>query len=246
MKKLFVAAMALLASTSALADITATYKIREGGDLTISYRDDNHVRMDVPGNGYALLIGEKLYLVSQEGGQWIATDLSQMQGLMANMPFSSSAPGREKSQSDFSFVDTGKEEVVAGYTGSVFEVTQKDSGKRHQVVLTDHDDVVDLYKGLLGVTQKIIQSLGAGSGMPDLPAVRGGLLRRDADIVLTSLDKSDKGKNYFALPAGVKVHDLSQAADAMKNMPMPSAQDMQNMDPSAKAMMEKMMKGMQR
>lgn len=246
MKKLFVAALALLASTSALADITATYKIREGGDLTISYRDDNHVRMDVPGGGYALLTGEKVYMVSQEGGQWVATDLAQMKAMMANMPIPQSPAGKEKSENDFSFVNTGKKEVVAGYEGTLYEITDKTNGKTYQAVLSNAEDITTLYKGLLRVSLKMVDNMGLGKTMPELPDAKGGLLRQGQEFVLTRVDKADKGGAYYQLPPGVKMRDLSQAADAMKNMPMPSAQDMQNMDPRAKAMMEQMMQKMQR
>ncbi len=245
MKRVIISTLLMLASLPVLADITASYKIREGGTMQISYRDDQHVRMDVPGGGYALLSGDKMYMVNKEAGQWVATDMDQMKGMMANMPFSGGARDKEKSERDFSFVDTGKKETVAGYTGKLFEITDKTNGKTYQAVLSDHDDIVALYRGLLRVSQKIVNSMGMGKGMPDLPASRGGLLRKDQDILLTSLDKSDKGSSYYKLPAGVKIRDMSEAMQGMKNMPMPSADDMKNMDPRARAMMEQMMQKMQ-
>lgn len=245
MKRMLAVSLTLLLSTSALADITATYKVRNGGDMQISYRDDQHVRLNVPGGGYALLTGEKVYMVSQEKGQWIATDLEQMKAMMANMPMGSANNAGEKSDADFSFVDTGKQESIAGYTGTVYEIKDRTNGKTYEAVLSDHKDIATLYRGMLQVARQMVSNMGVGKGMPELPAGRGGLLRQDNQFVLTGVDKADKGEDYYQLPKGVKMRDLSQAAQSMKSMPMPSAEDMQNMDPRARAMMEKMMKNMQ-
>lgn len=245
MKYLIAASLALLFSVPALADITATYKVRDGGDMQISYRDDQHVRLNVPGGGYALLTGEKVYMVSQEMGQWVATDLEQMKAMMANMPMGGSNKAVDKSETDFSFVDTGKKETIAGYTGTVYQIKDRTNGKTYEAVLSDHKDIATLYRGMLQVATQMVSNMGMGKGMPELPSGRGGLLRQDNQFVLTGVDKADQGAGYYELPKGVKMRDLSQAAQSMKSMPMPSAQDMQNMDPRARAMMEKMMQNMQ-
>ncbi|MDF1781408.1 MAG: hypothetical protein P1U67_08950 [Alcanivoracaceae bacterium] len=236
--KLFFIALAMV-STQALADITANYKASGGHNMAISYRDDSHIRLNIDsGKGtYVLLAEGNIYMVNKDGNQWVATDLSQMKQFMANMPFGKTPAAKEKSDSDFEFVDTGRTETVAGYDGKVYEILDKTNGKKYETVLSGHEDIANLYRALISLSKQMVNDMGLGNKMPELPSSKGGLLRQGNDFVLTGVDKGDKGEGYFQLPAGVVMRDFGAM---MGSIPMPTAEDMKNIDPRALEMMKKM------
>lgn len=217
----------LVLSFPAMADITANYQVSGGRNMAISYQDDSHLRMDMGKDSYALYVDGKIYMLARAGGTWMATDLAQLKQMMGSMPFGQKAQPQPQpsSEKDYKMVKTGRMETVAGYEGNVYEFTDLRSNEKYEAVLTEHDDIATLYKGLLKVSREIANSAGVGDQIPEMPAINGGLLRQGDNLRLTSVDKQDKGDAYYQLPAGVKMQSFSMP----EGMKMPDADSLQKM-----------------
>ena len=111
--------LALLATTgTGWADIVGTWKTGNGETLTVSYRDKNHIRMDAGAEGYMLVSGDKVYLVSQSDGKWMAMDMDEMAGMMKL--FGQKPPHTTgESAGETRFEPTGRKETIAGYEGII-------------------------------------------------------------------------------------------------------------------------------
>jgi hypothetical protein len=227
MKRILALALVIF-SLPAMADITASYQVNGKQNMQISYKDDNHLRLNMGADNYALYVDGKVYMVTKAGGSWMATDLAQLKQMMGNMPFGQKPQAAPASEKDYKMVKTGRTETVAGYEGNVYEFTDLRSNEKYDVVLSEHDDIASLYKGLMKISREIANSAGMGSQIPEMPAVKGGLLRQGKNLRLTSVDKADKGLAYYQLPAGVQMQTFSMP-EMPKGMTMPDAESLQNM-----------------
>jgi hypothetical protein len=214
---LFTLSVGVLTSVSALADITGLYRVSyspdEGGtmSMTVSVRDDRHVRIDAGSDMYTLLKGDKVYSVRREGNRWVAMDLSEMGKMVGGLAGLVSED--DDDAGDGEFRDTGRTETVAGYRGKVFEVI--DEGRRTEVVMTDHKDITALSRGMYLIGKQGAESMGFAMGGDLFPGGYNGLLRGGQEMVLVSVDKAKKPAGYFDLPAGV----VMQSMPAMPAMP---------------------------
>lgn len=222
----------MLFSFPAMADITASYQVNGKQSMQISYKDDSHLRLNMGADSYALYVEGKVYMLTKAGGSWMATDLAQLKQMMSNMPFAQKEQAPAPSEKDYKMVKTGRTETVAGYEGNVYEFTDLRNNKKYDAVLSEHDDIASLYKGLMKISREIANSAGMGDQIPEMPAVQGGLLRQGNNLRLTSVDKSDKGQSYYRLPEGVQMQRFSMP-EGMPKMPqgmkMPDAEALQKM-----------------
>lgn len=197
------------------ADVTATYQ-SDDETMVVSVRDAQHVRM---GNDseYTLLSGDKTYAVRRDGKGWAAMDMAEMQSLSKGMAAlqeqqAGMYPDEDEEQDPVveSVTNTGRTATVAGYRGKVFEVTY-DNGDQAEVVLTNDVNVVAVTEGLHQLIKRSAENSGFANmleNQPDLPKGYRGILEADG-LVLQKIDSSDKGKQYFSLPAGVRMETLS-------------------------------------
>ena len=244
MKRTIAALTVMLLPLAAQADITAHYSTgQKGHDMSISVQDDTHVRLDIGPDSYALLSADIVYMLHKEKGQWYATDLAELKQYMAGMPMGKHVDRARKTADDFKFVDTGRTEKVAGYSGNVYQVIDLTTNKKYDVVLSKAEDIARVYRGLLEISRQMVSNMGMGKSMPELPDTRGGLLRQGNQFVLTGVDKADKGDSYYALPKGVQMRKMGGASGQRPQMP--SAEQLQKMDPRAQEMMKQMMQRMQ-
>lgn len=227
MKKILALSL-ILYSLPTMADITASYEVNGKQNMQISHRDDNHLRLNMGADSYALYVDGKVYMVTKVGGLWMAADLSQLKQMMSNMPFGQQQPV-PLSEKDYKMVKTGRTETVAGYEGNVYEFTDLRNNEKYEAVLSEHDDIASLYQSLMKVSREIANSAGMGDKIPEMPAVKGGLLRQGKNLRLTSVDKEDKGLEYYQLPAGVKVQAFSMPEGMPQGMTMPDAESLQKM-----------------
>lgn len=194
------------APVAALADIVGTYVATEGKErqtMTLSYKDDRHIRMDIGAQAYMLVSGEKAYLVTRDGGETVVMDLDTM----PKMAMPGQKPDAKEDKT--SIRKTGKKETVAGITGEVYEILS--GGERHEVVLSTDKRAQALNKAFMALGKRMAQGLGAGmSAQLDLAAREaqkhgyGGLLRADQSFVLQSLEEKSKPAGFYELPKGSK------------------------------------------
>ena len=204
------------------AEVTGVYEIANGKTMELSYKDSEHIRMSMPGGQFMLVNGDKTYMVRQQNGQWVAMDLAAMGKMMQQMRQQGgkkSAPGKQGS-SDAEFRDTGRTETIAGYEGSVYEVTA--NGETNEIVLSDHEDIVALSRGWVQFTGNMSKQMGAMNEQmqDDLLSKsdideRGGILRVGNDMRVKSVSTDNKGADFYELPQGTRVQDMSNMGGGM-------------------------------
>lgn len=214
MRSIFVV-LALLTTTGAgWADVVGTWKTGDKQSLKISYRDDNNVRMDAGSEGYMLVSGNKVYMVSRAEGKWQAMDMDEMSGMMkmfGKSPSGASAIPTEKPR----FESTGQEETIAGYKGEVYRVTyagSSGSSYQEEVVLSDHPDVKKLNQAWIVLASRMAQMMGRDTAEELEQATKaaqeqgyGGMLRSGDDMILQSLEKPSLKASHYKLPQGVEI-----------------------------------------
>jgi len=87
MRKSFIATVTVLSSVAcgsfvdlASADLVGSYQTGAGSSdtMTVYYRNDQAVRVDVGEGRYMLITGSNVYMVENEGGRTTAVDMDQM------------------------------------------------------------------------------------------------------------------------------------------------------------------------
>lgn len=198
------------------AEVTGVYEIADGQTIELSYKDSEHMRMSMPGGQFMLVNGDKTYMVRQQEGQWVAMDMAAMGKMMEQMRQQSGqqSPQEQQGGSDVEFRDTGRTETIAGYEGDVYEVTS--DGETTEIVLSDHEDIAALSRGWVEFTGKMTKQMGAMKDQMEEDLLsqsdieeRGGMLRVGDDMRVKSISTESKGSDYFELPEGTRVQDMS-------------------------------------
>ena len=207
----------LLSANLSSADIVATWRMKDGANTKLSFRDDNHVRIDTnEKDTYMLVKDKKVYMVRKEEGQWTAFDMDQMADMMKMF----GKKNKQFNKTDFNekYRDTGRYETIAGYKGKVFEVEYTDhqgQKKTDEMVLSKHKDVERIHKGWMVFASRMAQMLGQDSARnldQSLKSAKmkgyGGMLRYGKDLILQRVDKPSLKISHYQLPPGVKMMDM--------------------------------------
>lgn len=232
--KHFLLAVAVAAlPAAALADIVGTYQAgaaKERQTMTISYKDDNSIRMDVGNNSWMLVTGSKAYMVTQDDGETTVIDIDSLPKFA--MPKGKPVAKADGKEPKVVINKTGRTETIAGIKGDVYDI--RVDNERHEVVLSTDKKAQVLNKAFMALSKRMAQSLGADMSAQLELASReaqkhgyGGLLRSNQDFVLQSLKETALPASHYALPKGAAP------------MQMPA---MPQFDP---AMMQQMQKQMQ-
>lgn len=173
---------------------------------TVTWNDDDAVRMDMKGqSSYLLMRDGNVYSVSQSGGGAQVMELSVMMKMMQSMGRTAAKVGNKN---PFGSVDsvaaTGATEAVAGIKGRVYNMTWTNSGGDRQsgdAVLTDDPLVVEMTRAYIGIMDSM-----AGNGMSRafqkaLPGKDQGLLRVGKQFRVKSIRRAAPSASTFALPA---------------------------------------------
>lgn len=213
----------------AWADFAVTYAIKEGGNLTLTYRDDSQIRLQVSEENFMLMADGKVWSVNRDGNGWTAMDMSAMGDMMRGFGMSGiPGMGGETPDADggmdVTFRNTGRTETVAGYQGSVYQITD-DSGDSWEVVLTDHEDVTAASRAFMSFSDVMAQTMGMegfnpGEAMEAVADhVETGLLRQDDNMTLISIDTGSQPDSMFNLPAGTRVQSMPSMPAMPQGMP---------------------------
>lgn len=211
------ASIALIISQTALADVTAVYKMtsKDGsGTQTIKYVDKQHVRIDMTNanNKISILkLGDKVYSITGK----VVQDMDQLAKLMAMM--GKGNKGKHKTSAPIKYKDTGKTETIAGIKGKVYRFV--DHGKHHEIVLGKHKDLQKAVLGLIEVTKTATSIMPDNSmkQMQEDASIKNlAMLRLDKGVRLQSINTRSIPASTFKLPS--KPQQMGGLGNLMKGM----------------------------
>ena len=216
-KNVFLVSMAVLAASipvhSIFASGVATIQGKNPQDSTmqVEYMDGGKLRMNVPKkegrDSYMLLLDGKTYVVSKSGGQTMVMDMAQL-GSMARGMGVDMGGGDSFKQELMSYSKTGKSETVAGYKGSVYTLTWRDSKGTHtaDAVLSGHKNVREFSEAWMEMAEAMANSMRQQiitdkSIWSFLEREGVGVLRLGEDFRVVSIEPGTVDANRFVLPA---------------------------------------------
>ncbi|HEY0664269.1 MAG TPA: hypothetical protein VGD18_06650, partial [Thiobacillaceae bacterium] len=128
-------------SAGAFADTVGSYLLsseKSKQTMTISYKNDQAIRMDVGQGSYMLVNGSKVYMVTNQNGEVTVMDMDSMPKFAMPPPVKQAANGTAK------VTKTGRTETIAGVKGDVYEILV--DGKKHEAVVSNDKRVHGLQK----------------------------------------------------------------------------------------------------
>ena len=207
--RLALAGVTLIAAPAAFADTVGSYLIGKDDKkqtLTISYRNDNAIRMDMGHGAWTLVTGAKVYMVTEREGKVTVID-------MASMP-KFAMPEQKKTGAGKATINrTGRKETIAGIPGEVIEITTAADGQaapqKHEAVISTDKRALGLSKAFIALGKRLGQAMGGGTSAQVEQALRdsgqlgtGALLRTDQVMVLQSVAEQALPASHYQLPAG--------------------------------------------
>ncbi len=201
----------VLTGTALAKDIVATWKYTDGATMTLSTRDDQHIRMDTATDSYTLLTGGKVYAVSKGDDGWQATDMAQMAGMMGGMFGQKKAPSADDYKATYKY--TGRTETIAGYKGKVYKVEVRDGAGKlvssDELVLSKAKEIRRVNMAMVQISSKMTSMSMPGMAKSAAAAKKqadqyGSVLRYGKDMKLTSVKYASLKSDYFDLPKGTR------------------------------------------
>lgn len=202
MRKVTVGIVLFALHVCSYADIVSTYNVGQE-KLTLSHRDDTHIRLDRNSVGHFVIDGSKAAGVLTQGTNKVVLNTEQMAALLAG------ANGEQQvaipNTQNVKLTDTGTFRQVAGISGRVFQLT--DGRGAYQVVLTDHPRVVAASNALLQVIRHFATAMGNQNGARILAldvAFRNhpyrGVLAVDGTMTMTSIADLPRPASFYQVP----------------------------------------------
>jgi hypothetical protein len=206
-KRIALALTAALLAGAAHAELKGSYKLQDGQQLDLYYRDNQHMRASVGDDKQLVMKGAETWVLKRQEGQWLALNVEGAGALLRAMGKPAIAD-----TGPVSLRALGRKETVAGYAGDVYELTSGD--KKYEVVLSDHPDVLALTTGWRHMAQKLAQNLGEDEAQRLQQALKaipqnGGLLRQGDNLALLGIDKQVP-RTSADMPPDVRVVQLPQ------------------------------------
>lgn len=209
-------------------DIVATWQYKGDTTMKIAMRDENRIRMDTGEGNYMLVSGEKVYMVTQSGGEVNVMDMDQLAGLMSRFGATATDAGDASERYQSSFKKAGRTETIAGYKGTVYlSETKDESGQvidKSEVVFSEHEDIQRVNKAWRTIAMRVGSIIGKDTSLAMAQATEkaemsgyGGILRIE-EMKLTGVEKPTLSAAYYELPPGAKMTDMGSptSADAGK------------------------------
>lgn len=213
-RSLQVALLLMLAvSIAAWADIEGVYSYDKTQQLNIAYRDDQHIRIQLTADSYMLVNGKESFMLNRQGDTWMAMNLASLKvvGDLSGALDQARSQSRDYQNQPVEIKATGKTETIAGFSGEVYEVTV--GKQRHQVVMTEDNQVKKLQAAMIQLSGRVAQGLGFSvdefSGILQAARQDGrGVLRVDDSMQLKSIKTVQRDKAYYQLPGNTRVIQL--------------------------------------
>lgn len=194
-----------LGAGSASADIAEVINA-DGDNMTFEYEGDQ-LRIEIKKDkGYMLVLGERIYAVSDENGEIMVIDVKQTLSMFGNMA-QSAIPDMAGVNVE-SLEATGRSETVAGIKGEVYKLSYTDMEGRPQeseLVLSSDRRAMG-FRDAVHRMASTLSSMLAQQGTHDrlqaqLAAQELGVLRYGEDMRVTSITETRVADARFVLPA---------------------------------------------
>ena len=209
-------ALTVLVAAQASADSASQWRLSSGQTLSLSYRDTQNVLLSMAQTSQVLVTGNDSYLITRQGGSAVAMNMNDM-GEALNAFSRLMLPGAQHMArfegATVKFNKTGRQEIVAGYRGEVYQmVIQTRAGvEQHELVVSDHPDAVAVQAIFLALGQRAAKVMPSNALFETMnyfsrqaqQAGLGGVLRYGRDMVLEKLEKQRLPDATFRLPDGV-------------------------------------------
>ena len=219
MRRIFISTCLLLfvfTGSAWAGDIVATWKYIDGSTITLSARDDQHIRLDTANDSYTLLTGGKTYAVQKTDEGWQAIDMDKMASMMGGML----GGGQKKINVDdykTTYKYTGRKETIAGYKGKIYRVEVKDgSGKvvsSDELVLSKSKDIRRVNMAMVRISSKSFGGAMSGLAKSTEEAQKqadqyGSVLSYGKDMKLVAVKKISLKSSHFELPTGTTQREV--------------------------------------
>lgn len=211
LRKLAAILLLLAMAPFSQADLVGHYILKEGRNLTLSYRDDQNIRVEMDGGHLLLVNGGKVLLVANQGGHRVALDMNQMGALLGGM----AGPGNVNlpDAGSVSLKATGERAKVAGYEGEWYLID--DGEKQYRALLTTAQPVVQLTRAFAQIATRMSKLLGPQQAsklqqlMDDaMQKGPGGVLQQADALQLEQVQQRQLPDSTYQLPPGVPLLSL--------------------------------------
>lgn len=174
-------------------------------NLTLSYRDDQHIRVDRSGGGYSVINGNRAVAVLNQGNGSVVLDVDQAANVLESIGVNQQVSIPDSR--DVTLVDTGEYREVAGYMGKVFRVS--DGRGTYRLVLSNNPRVIAASDAMRHFFRRFATALRneRGARILALDATfrnhpYRGLLHVEGDggVRLMSISEGTRPENFYKLP----------------------------------------------
>lgn len=208
MRILITLALVLLPTLAMAQDITAVYQYHDGTKNRLYARGRQAYRMTTAQDSYMLIKNGTTYMCRKTDMGWRATDMSALARAYGGQGMS---VGAQPTRSDVEvrYKNTGRTEMVAGFTGRVYDVSVYENDRlvrRDEVVTSTHSDVEALTEAWADMSRQMSRSMGNEPGLmeqvaQDPQAQRyGGILRYGDEMRLRLLEVKPLPVDFFDVP----------------------------------------------
>ena len=214
----------------------ADVKDQSGNSMKFEYDGPQRVRVNSSGdNNYMLVLADKVYAVSNEGGQTIVMDMGEAYRMFGRQ-FQTAGPG-EAAGKFISLTRTSGTTTVAGVTGDNYELRYIDDKGAEQVspvVLSSDRRAREFTTALLGMTTSMASIIGqnenAGGELKRELDKRGvGVIRWGENMELTAISDRKIAATRFELPAApTDLSALGNLGAVMGGAAAPTDEDVQD------------------
>ena len=196
--------IALLLSLPCLS-LADTVSVFFAGDesLTLSYRDDRHIRVDRSSGGYSVINGTRAAAVINQGGNNLVLDMDQIGAMLQGI---NQQQVKIPAARDVRLLDTGEYRQVAGFQGKLFRVS--DGRGVYQVVLSSDPQVIAASDALRHFLRRFASALGNEQGARILALDTTfrdhpyrGLLQVEGGLQLAAIREEFRPDGFYTLPA---------------------------------------------
>jgi hypothetical protein len=214
-KAIFLFVLLLMPLSAWSQDLVATWQHKGQTSLVLAVRDDNHIRMNISDDNYALVADAKIYMITKSDDQWNAMDMDQLSGLASGLQRMQGAAVETGPDYRTRIKTTGRTERVAGYNGTVYSIETTDASGRvidtTEAVFCDHADIKRINRAWQTIAMRMATILGQdtahaianAAGEAESSGV-GGVLRI-GEMKLNKVEKPALEASYFDLPPNARL-----------------------------------------
>ncbi|OOG22321.1 hypothetical protein B1C78_15200 [Thioalkalivibrio denitrificans] len=202
--------LALSFAGAVQADTRLVYETPDG-ELTLEYRDDDHMRFRMPDGGFMLVTGGEGYALSRDEGGWTAVSAEQIRAMVRT----GGGSGEQ-----VRLTALGRHETVAGIRGERYRVEVGDDWSNEwrddgEVVLSSDDRVRVSGRAMRRMAELFgdMDDMAAFSEATGVDVNRVGLLETE-EMRLVSVNTDRLSDQTFQMPPNVRHQELPVTTQA--------------------------------